>query len=183
MLVLWHVIYRACSEKVLLRRNSAWRKQIACVLLVICYTVACNCCRNVILGLKSSTKLCLFLQITSAFDLIIRSKNINWALIEAYCAALNQVSCRCRANSALFLESNVNSTVTHTVSAVVMPYVGQFLFSVNCLALWWVIFILRRGTAVLLFILQQRLELRCIKAWRCHFPTLSTVIPFAPNWN
>lgn len=166
MLVLWHVIYRACSEKVLLRRNSAWRKQIACVLLVICTTVACNCCRNVMLGLKSSTKLCLFLQITSAFD---------WTL--------NHVSCRCRANSALFLESNVNSTVTHTVSAVVMPYVGQFLFSVNCLALWWVIFILRRGTAVLLFILQQRLELRCIKAWRCHFPTLSTVIPFAPNWN
>lgn len=31
-------------------------------------------------------------------------------------------------------------------------------------------FIFAKGTAVLLFIVQQRLELRCIKAWRCHFP-------------
>lgn len=111
MLALWRVIHQARFNKVLLCSNST-RAQTNCffsVLLVIDDAVASNCRRNVIFSLKSSSKLCLFLSNYCSFDLIIHSKNINPALIEAYCTALNHISTAVQFNSALFLESNVNS--------------------------------------------------------------------------
>lgn len=96
------VVSQACFYKVPLRRNSgkaAPANCFSCVLLVIGDTVASNCCRNVLFRLKSSLKLCLFLPNCCGFDLIIRSKNISRALIEAYCAALNHVFCRRTVNA------------------------------------------------------------------------------------
>lgn len=91
------VVSQACFYKVQLCRAPA--NCFSCVFLVIGDTVASNCCRNVLFRLKSSLKLCLFLPNCCGFDLIIRSKNISRALIEAYCAALNRVFCRRTVNA------------------------------------------------------------------------------------
>ena len=151
-----------------------------CVLLYVGDTVASNCCTNVIFSLKEQPKIVFVPFKLLWFWFYYFQQNINLALIEAYSAALNHVSCCYIVNAALFLGVWCKfSFVSRTVSAVVMPYVGQF-FSINRLALWWVISFCV-GTAVLLFIVQQRLELRCIKAWRCHFPNSPQCYSYFPK--
>lgn len=86
MLGLWPVIYQACFNKVLSRSNSTRPKQIALSVYSLLSTKLLP-----VIASKSSSKLCLFLSDYFGFDLIIHSKSIKLALIEAFHAALNHV--------------------------------------------------------------------------------------------